>query len=130
MEAASSSSEIDILHQKIDRLEKLVERLIGAQANHSHPVYTPADPSNASQSTQPALYSQAHIVQPTRSVAWAKIASNCPDHLKDTLKEMRAEHMQQDRDHRRNRKKEYAGEFVFLSTGFLVSKRKLIPMEE
>jgi len=25
---------------------------------------------------------------------------------------MRAEHMQQDRDHRRNRKKEYAGEYV------------------
>jgi len=112
MEAASSSSEIENIHQKIDRLEKLVERLIGVQAGHVRGAYISADTPSASQSAQPALYSQAHIVQPTRSVAWAKIASNCPDHLKDTLKEMRAEHMQQDRDHRRNRKREYAGEYV------------------
>jgi len=48
IDTTASSHEIDILHQKIDRLEKLFELLIGVQAIHLRAANTPADPPNAS----------------------------------------------------------------------------------
>jgi len=86
---------------------------------------TATDPPNALQSTQPALCSQAHIVQPIRFSRLAKIVSNCPDHLKDTLRKCERNICSKigtiDETERKNMPESM---FVFLSTGFLDSKQK------
>jgi len=84
---------------------------------------TPTDPPNASQFTQPA---RKHILySPHVSVAWAKIASNCPDHLKDTLRNRERNICSKigtiDETERKNMPESM---FVFLLTGFLDSKQK------
>jgi len=129
MDTTTTSYEIDILHQKVDRYEMMIERPIGPLANHFRSAITPTDPPNASLSTN--LHSQAHIVQPTQSVARAKIAINCPDHLKDTLKESEWNICSKiGTIDETDRKKMPESIFEFLSTGFLDFKQKPIAMGE
>jgi len=100
----------------IGQIEQLSTTVATLQRNQVTTVSEPAittNPANAPRSPPSrALYSQAHVEKPTHSIAWSKIAANCPDNLKETLEEIRKESNQQDRTHRRNRKNGYSSELV------------------
>jgi hypothetical protein len=109
------ASQIAALEARYARLEQMMEHLITAiqsqqgtnVANRTVQVDALLQQTNASTS-----YSQAHIVQPSHSVSWAKVAAHCPADLKDVFDNIRKEDMQQDRTHRRNRKNAYSGSFT------------------
>lgn len=104
---------INTLAEQVANLTKVIAELQhGSKGTVNAPIEICAPPNASLISSNTTLYSQAHIERPTHSIAWSKIAANCPEHLKSSLDEMKKETLQRDRVHRRDRKKNYSGELV------------------